>query len=146
MTSGRGAAGKDGQSRGHAKPLPDFVAKREKERIAAADVVGKGQAAPDASGVVTLKNGRFVRYKLQGTEYLTAVLIDFSDLGHGQIPQPNRATDNSTYWSADVSPKHYSDMLFTAGGGSYGLPSMRDFRGHAGGFRRQLQAVRGRRR
>jgi immune inhibitor A len=127
VTSGRGAAGKDGASRGHAKPLPDFVAKREKERIAAADAVSKGQAAPDASGVVTLKNGRFVRYKLQGTEYLTAVLIDFSDLGHGQIPQPDRARDNSTYWSADMSPKHYADMLFAAGGASYGLPSMRDF-------------------
>ena len=35
--------------------------------------------------------------------------------------------DNSTYWSANVSPQHYEDMLFAAGGGSYGRPSMRDY-------------------
>jgi immune inhibitor A len=126
-SGGNGAAGKDGASRGHSRPLPDFVAKREKERIAAADLVAKGQAAPDANGLVTLKNGRFVRYKLQGTEYLTAALVDFSDLQHGHLAQPNRAVDNSTYWSAEVTPRHYHDMLFAAGGGSYGRPSMRDF-------------------
>jgi immune inhibitor A len=76
---------------------------------------------------VRLKNGKSVRYRLEGTENLTAVLIDFTDVQHGQIPKPDRTVDNSTYWSADVSPKHYSDMLFSAGGGSYGRPSMRDF-------------------
>ena len=73
------------------------------------------QGAPDANGLVALKNGKFVRYRLQGTEYLTAVLIDFSDVQHGQIAQPDRSVDNSTYWSADVSPQHYHDMLFSAG-------------------------------
>ena len=105
---------------GHVKPLPAFVAKREKERIEAADLVARGLATPDANGIVTLKNGRFVDYKLQGTEYLTAVLIDFTDIQHAQIPQPDRSIDNSTYWSADVSPQHYSDLLFAPGGGSYG--------------------------
>ncbi len=124
---GGGAAGKTGAANGHSKPLPAFVAKRERERRAAADLVAKGLAAPDPSGTVTLKNGRFVNFRLQGAEYLTTVLIDFTDVQHGQIPQPNRATDNSTYWSADVSPQHYRDMLFAPGGGSYGRPSMRDY-------------------
>jgi len=118
----RGAA-----AAGHAKPLPPFVEKHRKERIAAADLVARGLVAPDANGRVTLRNGRFVNYKLQGTEYLTAVLIDFTDVQHGQIPAPDRSIDNSTYWSADVSPAHYDDMLFTPGGGSYGLPSMHDY-------------------
>ena len=48
------------------------------------------------------------------------------DRVHLHIPQPDRTVDNSTYWSADVSPRHYYDMLFTPGGGSYGLPSMRE--------------------
>ncbi|MEO7156384.1 MAG: immune inhibitor A domain-containing protein, partial [Vicinamibacterales bacterium] len=122
-----GVAGKNGVAAGHAKPLPPFVEKRQKERLAAADLVARGLSAPDADGLVQLKNGRLVNYKLQGTEYLTTALIDFTDVAHGQIPQPNRSTDNSTYWSADVSPRHYQDMLFTAGGGSYGLPSLRDF-------------------
>src|SRR5687767_9038790 len=124
---GGGAISGKGAATGHVKPLPPFVAKREKERIAAADLVGRGLASPDASGVVTLKNGKFVRYRLQGTEFLTTVLVDFTDVAHGAIPQPDRSSDNSTYWSADVTPQHYYDMLFTPGGGSYGLPSMRDF-------------------
>jgi immune inhibitor A len=124
---GGGASSKTGVANGHAKPLPAFVAKRERERRAAADLVAKGLAAPDAAGTVTLKNGRFVNFRLEGTEYLTTVLIDFTDVQHGQIPQPNRATDNSTYWSADVGPQHYRDMLFAPGGASYGRPSMRDY-------------------
>ena len=123
-----GAAGRDGApGSGHVKALPSFVNKREKERITTAERVARGQAAPNADGTVTLKDGRAVRYRLQGTEYLTAALIDFSDVKHGQIPQPDRSIDNSTYWPADVSPQHYHDMLFTEGGGVYGLPSMRDY-------------------
>jgi immune inhibitor A len=126
--AGGGAPNKDGlTARGHAKPLPSYVQKRENERAAAADLVARGLATPDANGVVTLRNGRFVKHRIEGTEYLTVALIDFSDVQHGQIAMPDRTVDNSTYWSADVSPNHYRDMLFTAGGGSYGLPSMRDY-------------------
>jgi immune inhibitor A len=128
QATGSGAPGKRGPAgAGHVKPLPAFVEKHRKERLAAADLVARGLAAPDADGVVALRNGRFVNYKLEGTEYLTAVLIDFTDVQHGQIPAPDRTTDNSSYWPADVSPAHYSDMLFAPGGGSYGLPSMYDF-------------------
>jgi immune inhibitor A len=124
---GTAAAGRDGVSRGHVKPLPAFVQKKQNERLAAAELVARGLASPDASGLVQLKNGRFIRYRLQGTEYLTAVLFDFSDVQHGQIAQPDRAVDNSTYWTADVTPQHYHDMMFAPGGGSYARPSMRDF-------------------
>jgi immune inhibitor A len=129
QTAGGAVPGRNGIAAGpgHAKPMPPFVAKREKERIEAAELVARGQAVPDANGIVTLKNGRFVRYRLQGTEFLTAILIDFTDVQHGQIPEPDRSIDNSTYWSADVSPRHYDDMLFAPGGATYGLPSMRDF-------------------
>jgi immune inhibitor A len=126
-SAGAGAPAKDTSGTGHEKQLPKFVKKAEANRIAAADLVARGQAAPDANGIVTLKNGKSVRYKLQGTEYLTTALVDFSDVKHGNIAQPDRSVDNSTYWSADVSPQHYRDMLFTPGGGSYGYPSFRDF-------------------
>lgn len=125
--TGSGAPGRDQVSKGHVKPLPGFVKKRERERLEAADLVARGKAAPDGDGLVRLKNGRFVNYRLEGVEQLTAVLIDFSDVQHGQIARPDRSTDNSTYWPADVSPQHYRDMLFAPGGGSYGRPSMRDF-------------------
>lgn len=128
-TVASGAPGRDGATpgKGHVKRLPAFVKKHEKERIDTAERVARGQAPPSGDGIVALKNGKFVRYQLQGTEYLTVALIDFSDVKHGQIPQPDRSVDNSTYWSADVTPQHYRDMLFTEGGGVYGFPSMRDF-------------------
>jgi immune inhibitor A len=126
-TASAGAPGKNGAAVGHAKPLPKFVQKAQGDRLAAADLVARGQAAVDANGYVTRKNGKRVRYRLQGTEYLTTALVDFSDLKHGNLAEPNRSVDNSTYWSPDVSPQHFRDMLFTEGGGSYGLPSMRDF-------------------
>lgn len=31
---------------------------------------------------------------------------------HNQIPQPDRATDNTTIWQEDFSPSHYEDMYF----------------------------------
>jgi immune inhibitor A len=124
--TGAGAPGKKDARAPH-KVFPKFVQKANGDRIAAADLVARGLASPNADGIVTLKNGKPVRYKLQGTEYLTTALIDFTDVKHGQIPQPDRAVDNSTYWTPDVSPKHYADMLFAAGGASYGSPSMRDF-------------------
>jgi immune inhibitor A len=124
--SGAAASGRDETSRGHVKPLPEFVKKRENERFAAADLVARGQA-PDENGLVRLRNGKYVRYRLQGTEYLTAALVDFTDVRHGALSVPNRAVDNSTYYPSSVAPQHYQDMLFTAGGGSYGMPSMRDF-------------------
>ena len=126
-SGGAGGPGKNGHALGHAKPLPSFVAKRENERRIAADLVAKGQAVVDENGLVTLRNGRPIRFRLQGEEYLTAVLVDFTDVQHGQVPQPDRSVDNSNFWSADVSPAFYHDMLFTPGGGRYARPSMRDF-------------------
>src|SRR5215203_2602908 len=123
---GSGAPAKDTVT-GHVKPLPKFVEKWQSERRAAADLVARGQATPDANGVVTLKNGKDVRYKLQGTEYLTTALVDFTDVQHGQIAPPDRSVDNSTYRPSDVSPQHYRDMLFAPGGASYGYPSFHDF-------------------
>ena len=126
-TTGAAAPGRVEGAVGHDKPLPAFVEKAQKERLAAADLVARGQGRPDENGLVRLRNGKYVRHRLQGTEYLTAVLVDFSDVRHGSLPVPDRAVDNSTYYPADVSPQHYRDMLFTTGGGSYGMPSMRDF-------------------
>ena len=65
---GGGAAGKTGAANGHSKPLPAFVQKRERERREAADLVARGKAAPDQDGIVKLKNGRLVNYRLEGME------------------------------------------------------------------------------
>ncbi len=125
-TAGAAAPGKNGQA-GQVKPLPKFVQKWQNERALAADLVARGKATPNAAGVVELPNGRFVKHKLEDTEQLTVVLVDYSNVKHNAIPQPDRAVDNSTYWIPDFTPQHYRDMLFSAGGASYGNPSMRDF-------------------
>jgi immune inhibitor A len=119
-----GAKGRQG---GDVRGLPRFVKKWQAEKKAAADLVARGAAKPDKRGVVRLKNGRYVQHDLESTEQMTVALIDFSDLKHGAIPQPDRTKDNSTYWSPDVSPQHYRDMLFAPGGASYAKPSMHDF-------------------
>jgi len=124
---GAAAPGKD-LRRGHVKPLPAYVRKREGDRKAVTDLVARGVSTFGRNdGIVRLRNGRFVKHRIEGTEFLTVALIDFSDLRHGRLPAPDRRSDNSTYWSGDVSPNHYRDMLFARGGGSYGLPSMRDY-------------------
>jgi immune inhibitor A len=43
---------------------------------------------------------------------------------HNQIPQPDRAVDNSTIWAPDFSQAHYQDLLFS---GQEGAVSMRNF-------------------
>lgn len=113
LTRGGAAASptRGGVAGGDEKPLPKPVEKSRRERLAAADLVARGLAKPDANGVVTLKNGKRVRYRLQGTESLTVALVDFTDVRHGSLPEPDRATDNSTYWPADTSKAHFEDVL-----------------------------------
>jgi immune inhibitor A len=117
----------NGRAGGDVRGLPRFVKKWQAEKKTAADLVARGRLKPNHHGVVRLGNGRYVQHALESTQHMTVALIDFSDRKHGGLAQPDRTTDNSTYWSSDVSPQHYKDMLFARGGGSYGLPSMRDF-------------------
>ncbi|HEX2193697.1 MAG TPA: immune inhibitor A domain-containing protein [Candidatus Limnocylindria bacterium] len=126
-TGGYGAPSDKAVRNGHAKKQPPIVKKWEQQRLAAADLVARGRATPNADGIVTLPDGTPVRYALEDTEHLTVVLMDFADVEHNSIPKPDRSVDNSTYWTRNFSPRHYRDMLFVRGGGDYGFPSMRDF-------------------
>ena len=116
-----------GRAGGDVRGLPRFVKKWQAEKATAADLVARGKARADRHGRVRLGNGRYVQHALESTQHMTVALIDFSDRKHGNMPEPDRSVDNSTYWSPDVSPQHYKDMLFAPGGASYGLPSMHDF-------------------
>jgi len=121
------APGAKGPRGGDVRNLPGFVKKWQGEKQTAADQVARGAAKPNAKGVVKLKNGKYVQHSLETTEQMTIALIDFSDLKHNSIPEPDRSVDNSTYWTPDFTVQHYRDMLFAPGGGSYGKPSLRDF-------------------
>ncbi len=124
---GSSAAPGERQARGHVKPLPTFVEKWQDAKAAAADLVARGKAKPNENGRVRLPNGVFVDYETTGTDHIVTLLAEFTDPEQGQIPQPDRSVDNTTYWSPDFSPQHYRDLLFAPGGASYGMPSMRDF-------------------
>jgi len=128
-TAGTAAAapGTTGTKGGDVKNLPSFVKKWEGEKQAAADLVARGKKKANTQGVVRLDNGRYVQHSLETTEQMTIALIDFSDLEHNTIAKPDRTKDNTTYWAPDFNRKHYQDMLFTPGGGSYDNPSLRDF-------------------
>ena len=48
------------------------------------------------------------------------MLGEFSDVKHNQLPEPDRAVNNTTYWVPDFSRTHYMNLLFddTAGANS----------------------------
>ncbi len=111
---------------GDVKPLPRFVLKWMGNKEAAADLVARGKVRPNARGVVRLPNGQFVDYALQDTDHIVTILAEFDDPARGQIPKPDRSVDNSTYWVPKFSRKHFRDLLFARGGGSYGRNSVAD--------------------
>ena len=57
------------------------------------------------------------------SDKVRVALIDFSDVKHNTMPEPDRTKDNSTYWTPDFSVQHYKDMLFTPGGGPFTTPT-----------------------
>lgn len=82
--------------------------------------------------------GQYVELEREGEESIWTVLGQFGELEspfgilqggtpgplHNEIPQPDRAVDNSTIWTADFSREHYLDLLFSEAPGAI---SMRNF-------------------
>ena len=113
---------------GEVKPQPPLVQQWQNNRLRAAQIaVGNQIKGERQRGVIQIPSGEWVEYDLAGTDHIVTLLAEFSDPAHGQIPEPNRRTDNSTYWVPNFDRQHYEDMLFAPGGGSYGMPSMRDY-------------------
>ncbi len=80
------------------------------------------------STAVKVAPGQWVQYGLQSSDNIFTTLVEFGDQKdsrfptapagpqHNQIPQPNRAVDNSTYWTADFNRQHFLDMFFADDG------------------------------
>ncbi|MCF6379836.1 immune inhibitor A [Nocardioides KLBMP 9356] len=71
---------------------------------------------------VALGNGEFVEFPVEKTDKIFTILSEFGDTGsgklgttpgplHNQIPEPDRATDNSTYWVQNFDKAHYEEMF-----------------------------------
>lgn len=68
--------------------------------------------------------GQYVELEREGEDPVWTVLGEFSDLAHNSIPQPNRAVDNSTIWTADFSSDYFNTLLYS---NEPGVNSMRNF-------------------
>ena len=86
--------------------------------------------------VARLGSGQYVNLENEGTDRVFVILAEFGDTRHSaypdtkvdgsaasdaqrfdgpmhnQIPQPDRAVDNSTLWQSDFNTGHYQDMYF----------------------------------
>lgn len=99
----------------------------------------KGQAqAQGPNQVVQVAKGQYVELARQGEDSIFTILAQFgpqnspfASLQSGvpgpvrnQIPQPDRAVDNSTIWAPDFSQAYFEKLLFD---GTPGAVSMRNF-------------------
>jgi immune inhibitor A len=68
--------------------------------------------------------GQYVELEREGEGALWTVIGEFPDLEHNNIPEPDRAVDNTTLWMPDFNRDYYMDILFND---SPGANSMRNF-------------------
>ncbi|MCQ2001148.1 immune inhibitor A domain-containing protein [Arthrobacter zhaoxinii] len=122
-----GAPGPDGKavkSDDRSDPAAD---ERRQLNQQAVEKVVRGEAPVQARGgskSVQVAPGQWAEYGLEDSDQILSFLIDFGDQvdprfpaapagpQHNEIPQPNRATDNSTYWEPEFDRQHYLDMFF----------------------------------
>jgi immune inhibitor A len=74
--------------------------------------------------VKQVAKGQYVELAREGEGAIWTVLGDFADLQHNQMPEPDRAVNNTDVWVPDFNRAYYLDMLFN---GAPGANSMRNF-------------------
>lgn len=109
--------------------------KQRSLRRQAMEMVVKGKAE---GPVVEVAKGQFVELAREDEDLIWTVLGEFGDAEspfgilqggaegplHNQIPEPDRAVDNSTIWEPDFNEAHYEELLFS---NAAGANSMRNF-------------------
>ena len=68
--------------------------------------------------VKEVAKGQYVQLSREGEGMVWTVLGQFADLQHNQIPEPNRAVNNTTLWVADFNKAHYDEMLYSRAPGA----------------------------
>ena len=108
--------------------------KQEALKQVALQKVAKGEI-PKGTKVGKVAQGQYVELAREGEDSIFTVLGEFgttvtAQFGgtpgpvHNQIPQPNRAVDNTTIWAPDFNQAYYTDLLFDD---APGQNSMRNF-------------------
>ncbi|MBN2848963.1 MAG: immune inhibitor A, partial [Coriobacteriia bacterium] len=65
--------------------------------------------------VYEVSPGQFVELELEGTGMVWTVPGEFPDYPHNSIEEPDRDTDNSTFWIEDFSEAFFDEMLYGRG-------------------------------
>ena len=126
--------------------LPDARAEKQSAlRQTGLEKVLTGNAkAVGKNKVVKVAKGQYVELAREGEDSILTILAEFGNapathphgtLGsvnhggtagplHNQIPEPDRAVDNSTIWEPDFSESYFQDLLFSEAPGAV---SMRNF-------------------
>uniref|UniRef100_UPI0037360C0D immune inhibitor A domain-containing protein n=1 Tax=Arthrobacter pityocampae TaxID=547334 RepID=UPI0037360C0D len=111
---------------------PAADARRDLNQQALGKVLSGEAKVEDRNGskAVKMAPGQWAQYGLQDSDQILSFLVDFgtkidprfpaSTAGptHGAIREPNRAVDNSTYWTNSFDRQHYLDMFFSEDGES----------------------------
>ncbi|MBO0980703.1 immune inhibitor A [Microbacterium sp. SD291] len=119
----------DGSSAQRSDNRPGPLTERQNERRKAAQrLILSGQASPNEDGVVALnaEGDKYYQAAVTGTGRLFTILAEFGEQGsgklgtvpgplHNEIPQPDRAVNNSTHWQSDFNQAYYTDLFFGAG-------------------------------
>lgn len=88
--------------------------------------------------VAEVAKGQFVELQREGEDSIFTVIAQFGPLDHpapilfsgvpgplhNEIPEPDRAVDNTTIWTSDFTEAYYEDLLFSEAPGAV---SMRNF-------------------
>ncbi|MHA7280918.1 immune inhibitor A domain-containing protein [Arthrobacter sp. MDT2-2] len=123
-TSSPGAYGAAERLDDRSDPAADE--RRELSQQAVEKVISGEAKVEDRNGskAVKVAPGQWAQYGLQDSDQILSFLVDFGDTvdprfptstpgpTHGAIEEPNRAVDNSTYWSDTFDREHYLDMFF----------------------------------
>ena len=112
-------------SKKHDRPGPKTLEQRRKMRKAR-EMLANGSAdlqrQRDGGAVVELADGEYVEFPVDRTDKVLTMLGEFGTTGsgkygrtpgpqHNEIPQPDPAQDNSTYWVDDFDRAHYDEMF-----------------------------------
>ena len=118
------AAGAASTTREDNRPGPRTAEMQQKREKALAMLAnGSAELKQRSEGAtVALGAGEFVEFPVEKTDKIFTILGEFGETGsgklgttpgplHNAIPQPDRATDNSTYWRPDFNQAYYDEMF-----------------------------------
>lgn len=116
----------------HDRSDPAAEERRDRNQQGVAKVISGAAKVEDRGGsrAVKVAPGQWAQYGLQDSDQILSFLVQFGDTVDprfpastagpvsGAIKEPDRAVDNSTYWSDTFDREHYLDMFFSEEGES----------------------------